>query len=83
MRSKSTSAVWIFLGALFTFCFVIGLVYVSNPGALLRGKSINIAWEQFVTFCGSWYPVFGLAGIPMLLISLVLSLIQEKKDSHR
>ncbi len=83
MRSKASSAVWIFLGALLTFCFVIGLIYVSNPGALLRAKSINIAWEQFIAFCGNWYPVFAIIGIPMFLVSLILSLVRERKESRR
>ena len=79
MKQQKSGAVFIFLGAVLTFCFVVGLMYERNPGTFVRIKEINVPREQFAAFCGSWYPILGLIGIPMFLISLILSLIREKK----
>ncbi len=83
MKGRTSGAVWIFLGALLTVFFAIGLIYSENPGAFLRRNEINLAREQFTAFCGAvWLPC-GLVGIPMLLISLVLSLIRERKEGKK
>ena len=50
---------------------------------LFQRYSYDVSWEMFVSFCGKWYIVMGLIGIPMLLITLTVSLVRGKKDSGR
>ena len=83
MKSRGSETVFIFLGALLSFCFGIGLAYDQNPGMLFQRYSYDVSWEMFVSFCGKWYIVMGLIGIPMLLITLTVSLVRGKKDSDR
>ncbi len=83
MKQRKSSTAFIFLGAVLTFCFVVGLMYEQNPETFVKMKEINVPREQFAAFCGSWYPILGLIGIPMFLISLILSLIREKKEDKQ
>ncbi len=80
MKRSKSGAVWIFLGAMLTVFFVIGLLYNRNPGALLRGPGYDVGREQFAAFCGAIFLPCGIVGIPMLLISLILSLIRERRE---
>ena len=80
MKRQNTAAVFIFLGLLLTVCFVVGLTYTRNPSIYLRPDRTNVALEQFAAFCGNCYVFFGLIGIPMLLISLIVSLIRESRE---
>ncbi len=83
MKGKKSFAVSIFLGCLLIAVFVIGMIYVRNPASLIRSNRYDFAWEQFVSFCGNvWLPA-GIIGIPLLLVSLILSLRQESRDHNR
>ena len=70
----------IFLGALLTFFFAVGLASSRNPGLFLQEKRMDYVKEQFIMLCRSYWPLFGIIGIPMLLVSLVISLIKEKQQ---
>ncbi len=83
MKNRNSGAVWIFLGAMLTVFFVVGLIYNRNPGALLNKRYVDVTLEMFVAFCGSWFLPCGLVGIPMLLISLILSLVRESKEKKQ
>ena len=83
MKGRKSAAVFIFLGALLTFVFAFGLVVQRNPGALSRQYRYDLALEQFRAFCANcWLPA-GIIGIPMFLVSLIVSLVREKHDSER
>ena len=60
---------------------VVGLMYDRNPGTFYNRYRSDFALEQFAAFCAYWWLPAGIIGLPMLLISLILSLIREKKDS--
>ena len=84
MKGRNSLAVFIFLGALLTVCFGLGLSWSQHPGALLRNYGYyNVSLEQFLTFCAWWYLPFGIIGIPMLVISLTVSLIRESKEAKK
>jgi len=80
MKYRNSSAVAIFIGGLLTFCFVIGLVYLNNPEAIWRLNRTSFAWMQFARFCSNWFYIFGMIGIPTLIISLIVSLIRESRN---
>ena len=82
MKGKNSSAVFIFLGALLSFGFGIGVAYMKNPGMLIRRGQFDISWEMFTAFCGKWYWLMGLIGIPMFLISLIISLVRERRANQ-
>ena len=80
MKGRNSGAVLIFIGALLIVIFAVGLAVDGNPRALQRPYHYNFALQQFGTFCYRiWLPA-GIIGIPLFLISLVISLIREKKD---
>ena len=83
MGGRSTGAVAIFIGALLIVIFVVGLIVEANPDALTRKYRYDLAVEQFCTFCKNiWLPA-GIIGIPLFLVSLIISLVREKKeDDH-
>ena len=79
MNNRKSGAVAIFIGALLIIVFAVGLAVEKNPGALTQKYRYDMALEQFGAFCASvWLPA-GIIGIPLFLISLIISLIREKK----
>jgi hypothetical protein len=83
MKGRKSAAVFIFLGALLTFVFAFGLVVQRNPGALSRQYRYDLALEHFRAFCANYWLPAGIIGIPMFLVSLIVSLVREKHDSER
>ena len=82
MRSRKSGAVAIFVGALLVVIFAVGLVCSDNPGAFTQKYRYDYTLEQFCAFCVNWWLPAGIIGIPMLLGSLVLSLIRESKEKR-
>lgn len=83
MKGRNSSAVAIFIGLLLIVIFAIGLTVDGNPGALMRKYHYNFALEQFGYFCSQvWIPA-GIIGIPLFLVSLIRSLIGEKKEKEK
>ena len=83
MNGRNSGAVFIFLGALLTFCFGVGLASTRNPGILQRAGTYSFVRNQFVNFCAYWWLLLGIVGIPMLIISLIVSLVRERKEKDR
>ena len=82
MRGRNSGAVAIFIGALLIVIFAVGLAVDGNPNALMQKYRYNLSIEQFGVFCSKvWLPA-GIIGIPLFLISLIVSLIREKKDEE-
>ncbi len=80
MNGRNSGAVTIFIGLLLIVVFAVGLAVEKNPSVLTRPYRYDLALEQFGTFCSSvWLPA-GIIGIPLFLISLIVSLIRERKD---
>ena len=80
MKSRKSGAVSIFVGCLLIVIFIVGLIYQRNPGAFFRPNRYDFSLEQFVSFCGQvWLPA-GIIGIPLFLVSLILSLYRESKE---
>ena len=68
-----------FIGILLIVVFAVGLTVDRNPNALVRQYRHDYAMEQFGVFCSRvWLPA-GIIGFPLFLVSLVRSLIREKK----
>ena len=90
--ARTTSAVSIFVGALLianvekairsVMLFVIGLIATGKPDTFLQKNRYDFALQQFVGFCRSWWPVAGIIGIPVFLISLIRSLILESREKE-
>ena len=80
MNGRKSGAVLIFIGLLLIVVFAVGLALERNPGALRQKYHYDFALEQFGAFCSSvWLPA-GIIGIPLFLVSLIVSLIREKKE---
>ena len=71
-----------FIGGLLIVFFAVGLILERNPSALTRPYRYDYALEQFGVFCSRiWLPA-GIIGFPLFLISLIISLIREKKEKE-
>ena len=82
MKGKNSGAVLIFIGLLLIVIFGVGLAVDNNPMALSRDYHYDYALEQFGRFCaGIWLPA-GIIGIPLFLVSLIVSLVREKKEKE-
>ena len=82
MKNNRSGAVAIFIGALLIVIFVVGLVVDGNPRAFEQKYRYDMALEQFALFCSKiWLPA-GIIGIPLFLVSLIISLVREKKDNQ-
>ena len=80
MRDRKSGAVLMFIGGLLIVVFAVGLAVERNPAALNRPYRYDYALEQFGVFCAKlWLPA-GIIGFPLFLVSLVISLIRERKD---
>ena len=83
MKGRNSGAVLIFIGLMLIVIFAVGLAVDRNPGALNRPYHYDFALDQFGAFCaGVWLPA-GIVGIPLFLISLIVSLVREKKDKEK
>ena len=79
MKAGKSSAVAIFIGLLLTVIFAVGLVCTGNLGAFTVKYRYDYALEQFCYFCTQvWLPA-GIIGIPLFLVSLILSLVRESR----
>ncbi len=83
MKGRNSGAVLIFIGLMLIVIFAVGLAVDRNPGALNRPYHYDFALDQFGAFCaGVWLPA-GIVGIPLFLISLIVSLVREKKEKEK
>ncbi len=83
MRGRKSGAVAIFIGILLIVIFAVGLAVDQNPGALTRRYRYDLALEQFGAFCSQvWIPA-GIIGFPLFLISMIVSLVREKKEKEK
>ena len=81
MKSRKSGAVSIFIGLLLIVVFAVGLIQARNPAAFINPNRYDVALDQFIAFCSAiWLPA-GIVGIPLFLVSLILSLIRERKES--
>ena len=82
MKGSKSCAVLMFIGMLLIVVFVVGMVVERNPSALQRQYHYDISVDMFGTFCaGIWLPA-GIVGIPLFLVTLIISLIREKKNGQ-
>ena len=82
MKGRNSGAVLIFIGALLIVIFAVGLAVEHNPRAFTAKYRYDLSIEQFGAFCSQiWLPA-GIIGFPLFLISLIVSLIREKKDGQ-
>ena len=80
MKGRNSGAILIFIGLMLIVIFAVGLAVDRNPGALNRPYRYDFALDQFGAFCaGVWLPA-GIIGLPLFLISLVVSRIRGKKE---
>ena len=83
MKGRNSGAVLIFIGLMLIVIFAVGLAVDRNPGALNRPYHYDFALDQFGAFCaGVWLPA-GIVGLPLFLISLIVSLVREKKEKEK
>ena len=78
--ARSTSAVAIFIGALLIVIFAVGLIATRRSDAFMQKNRYDFTVEQFVAFCKNWWPVAGIVGIPVFLVSLIRSLVLESRE---
>ena len=71
-----------FIGMLLVTVFIVGLIVDMNPRALIGRYRQELSLELFGVFCSRvWLPA-GIIGIPLFLVSLIISLISEKKNKE-
>jgi len=80
MKGKKSSAVFIFIGLLLIVIFAVGMICEKNPAAFRRKYVYDFSLEQFCAFCVNWWLPAGIIGFPMFLVSLIVSLVREKKE---
>ena len=80
MKGKKSGAVAIFVGMLLIVVFIVGLICSKNPGAFQTKYRYDFTLEQFCAFCLNWWLPAGIIGIPLFLISLIVSLVHESKE---
>ena len=81
MKGSKSGAVAIFIGVLLIVVFAVGLICEKNPSAFLRRYEYNLAMEQFCAFCRDWWLPAGIIGFPLVLISMIVSLIRGSKEN--
>lgn len=78
MKARNSHAVLMFIGGLLIVIFAVGLAVSNNPNALSSRYRYDFALEQFGVFCSNvWLPA-GIIGFPLFLITLIVSLIQDR-----
>ena len=80
MKGRNSGAVFIFLGVLLIVIFVVGLICSKNPDAFQQKYSYDYTLNAFTAFCANWYVFAGIIGIPLFLVSLIISLVREHRN---
>lgn len=83
MKTSKSCAVFIFIGALLIVIFVVGLIVEKYNVVLSPQYRYDLALEHFGAFCSNYWIPAGIIGIPMFLVTLVVSLIREKKGKEQ
>ena len=81
MKQGKTSTVLIFIGLMLVVVFVIGLACSRNPDVFKRRYVYDYTLDKVCAFCADWYIPAGIIGIPMLVISVLVSLAKDKKSN--
>ena len=82
-KGRKSGAVSLLIGILLTVCFAVGLTAERNPGVFYSRYRVDYALDSFVAFCRSiWLPA-GLIGIPLFLITLIVNLWRESRESRK
>ena len=82
-KENKTGAVFIFIGCLLVVIFAVGMVSSRDLDAFQTRYRQDYALDSVLAFCREWFIPAGIIGIPMLLISLILSLWQESKNRDK
>ena len=82
-KDHKSSAVLIFVGFLLIVVFGVGLALSRNPGAFHNQYRVDHTQERFLAFCAEWWIPAGVVGIPMFLITLVVSLWRESRENRK
>ena len=82
-RDRKSAAIFIFLGLLLIVIFAVGRIFSQDPSAFYNRYRVDRALDDFVYFCSQWWIPAGIIGIPMFLISFLLSLVREHKENQK
>ena len=82
-KDHKSSTVLIFIGLLLTVVFVVGRISSQNPDTFRTRYMVDVTLESFLRFCTEWWIPAGVIGIPMFLITLVVSLWRESKENRK
>ena len=82
-KSRKSATFFIFVGFLLVVVFAVGYLSARNPEAFRSRYMEDYALDSFLNFCAGLWPAAGVIGIPMLLISLILSLISEARENRK
>lgn len=83
MRKEKKSIYFtLLLGLLLVVVFAIGMVCMNNPDALQDKYIRSFSITQICDFCVEYGLPAGIIGIPMFLISLIISLVRESKQNR-
>jgi hypothetical protein len=84
MRKEHKSATFsIFIGILLVVIFFVGMAASKRPDTFMSKYYVDTTLDLFVRFCAEWWIPAGIIGIPLFLISLVLSLWRESKENRK
>ena len=79
MNGRKSSAIAIFIGVLLIVVFAVGLIVTKNPSAFQTRYRYDYTLESVLSFCAQvWLPA-GIIGIPLFLVSLIISLVRESR----
>ncbi len=83
MKARKTCAVLIFIGLLLVVVFAVGYITSKNPDTFRSRYRYDYALDQFLWICYQlWIPA-GILGIPLFVITLIVSLVRESAESRK
>ena len=83
MKDSKPVTVGILVGLLLTVISVVGFVCIRNPGAFRAENIHSYSVEQVCGFCMEvWLPA-GIIGLPMLLVSMIVSMVRESRNNEQ
>ena len=79
-KEKKSIYFFLLLGLLLVVVFAVGMICMRNPDAFQNKYIRSFSVTQICDFCVSYCLPAGIIGIPMFLISMIVSLIRESKE---
>ena len=79
MKDSKPLTFTLFIGLLLVVIFAVGLACSRDPAIFQKKYRYDFTLDQVCAFCADWWLPAGIIGFPMLLGSIIISLVRDRR----